>query len=43
MGIGGEVLHIFGMGEPVGVGAGIIRVIDDMVGEMSVRLLRKVG
>jgi hypothetical protein len=40
----GGVLHIFGIGEPVGVVVGIMRVIDDMIGETSVRLLlRKVG
>jgi hypothetical protein len=30
----GGVLHIFGMGEPVGVNVGIMRVIDDTMGEM---------
>lgn len=43
MGNRGGVLHIFGMGEPVGVVAGIMRVIDDMIGEMSGGLLWKDG
>lgn len=43
MGKWGGVSHIFGMGEPVGVVAGIMRVIDDMMGEMSGRLLWKFG
>jgi prolyl-tRNA editing enzyme YbaK/EbsC (Cys-tRNA(Pro) deacylase) len=32
---GGEVLHIFGRGEPVGVVAGIMRVIDDTYDEVE--------
>jgi hypothetical protein len=30
----GGALHIFGIGEPVGGVAGIMRVIDDMIGKM---------